>query len=100
VRDHSSRQVDDSIDRRDGSDNVSGGITRERMSRVWSEVIGLANIAPHDDLYRLGGDSLQAAEIVLRIAEEFGVTIEAGTLLDGATLGELSSLIDDRLAGK
>ncbi|MCW3845513.1 SDR family NAD(P)-dependent oxidoreductase, partial [Micromonospora yasonensis] len=37
------------------------------IARIWGDVLGVAEVSPHDNFFRLGGTSLVAAQLVLRI---------------------------------
>jgi amino acid adenylation domain-containing protein len=39
------------------------------VTRVWADVLGLADVGINEDFFRLGGNSLTAAQIIARVAE-------------------------------
>lgn len=41
----------------------------ETIAFVWSEVLDIPDVGPHDDFFALGGDSILAAEAVARVRE-------------------------------
>lgn len=69
------------------------GDALERMRRVWTEVLGLVDLAPDDDFFDVGGTSLSAIDMVSRIREEFGTEVSIATLLDAPTLGGLATAV-------
>lgn len=68
------------------------GVTA-RMSRLWSELLGVADIAPCDDFFVLGGDSLLATQLASRIHRIFGVRVPLDDLLDDPSLEHMAKLI-------
>lgn len=62
---------------------------------LWKANLGLDRMGPDDDLFRLGGDSLKAAQILAAVDTVFGVRIElAGALADGFTVAALARRIE------
>jgi acyl carrier protein len=45
------------------------------LVRAFEQVLGLEGVGPDDDLQSLGGDSLQAVDIGLELADRLGVCI-------------------------
>ena len=43
----------------------------EELARIWAEVLGVPRVGIHDDFFELGGDSLLAVGLILRIREAF-----------------------------
>jgi amino acid adenylation domain-containing protein len=69
---------------------------RERaLSALWSEVLGgRAPIGVNDDFFDLGGDSLLAVELLVRVAEEMGVEVGATEFARRPTIAALAALVD------
>ena len=55
------------------------------VTRLWAEVLQVAEVGVDDDFFDLGGDSLMAAEVVMRAAEELDCKLELGDLFDNPT---------------
>ncbi len=73
-----------------------GATTAERLASMWQEVIGLDELpAPEDGFFQLGGTSLAAMELVVRIEEELGVDLPMLDLLEVPALGALAIRIDE-----
>jgi len=64
-----------------------------RLRRIWQELFGWPDIAPDDDFFEIGGDSLLAAELMVAIEEEFGLTLPNRVLLDAPTIAGLARLL-------
>jgi acyl carrier protein len=60
------------------------------IAQIWSDLLGLDPIGVHDDFADLGGDSLMAAQLAVRLQERFGVHITSEVLLDQATVAKLA----------
>jgi thioesterase domain-containing protein/acyl carrier protein len=63
------------------------------LERIWCELLGVEHIAGDDDYFSLGGDSLTAARLVVRVNAAFGVTIFLRTLLECPTLNTMAEFI-------
>ncbi len=61
-----------------------------RIAAIWAEVLGVADIRPEDNFFRLGGNSLMAAEAVAAMTEQ-SISIE---LLDFFRAESLAKLIE------
>ncbi|MBT2440934.1 amino acid adenylation domain-containing protein [Streptomyces sp. ISL-36] len=53
------------------------------VARIWSEVLGLPEVSVNDDLFTLGGHSLQATRIVVRVRSAFGLELPLAGLISG-----------------
>jgi amino acid adenylation domain-containing protein len=43
----------------------------KQLARMWSEVIGVSQVGIYDNFFKLGGDSLKATRVIVRIRETF-----------------------------
>ncbi|QIY54445.1 acyltransferase domain-containing protein [Streptomyces sp. RPA4-5] len=64
-----------------------------RMGELWSELLGVRDIAPGDDFIALGGDSLLATRLASRAHLAFGVRLPLDELLDDARLEAMAGLV-------
>lgn len=67
------------------------------LSRVWEEVLGVEYVAPYDDFFSLGGDSLLAVKVV-GMAREIGLNISLLDLFKAPTIRAVCSVsggVDD-----
>jgi len=60
------------------------------LAQIWSDVLGLDPIGVHDNFLDLGGDSLSAAQVAVRICERFDMEITPEALADRPTIAELA----------
>ena len=63
------------------------------LCAMLAEVLELERVGIHDDFLELGGQSLQAAQILARIRRELGVELSVRTLIEARTVAELASAI-------
>jgi aryl carrier-like protein len=69
--------------------------TLERyLVSLWCDVLKLDRVGIHDKFFELGGDSIQAAQIVNRIQQDLGEFIYVITLFQAPTVAEYSQLLE------
>jgi amino acid adenylation domain-containing protein len=66
------------------------------LAGIWADLLGRAEIGLHDNFFEIGGHSLMATRVILRIERAFGVSLTLGDLFDAVTVAELSSLIEQK----
>ncbi|MGQ4584033.1 amino acid adenylation domain-containing protein [Lysobacter sp. F60174L2] len=62
-----------------------------RLALVWSELVGLESVAPDDDFFALGGNSLQAVQMFQAARQLTGTNLPLATLLAAPTLRGLTA---------
>jgi amino acid adenylation domain-containing protein len=70
--------------------------TQRTLVDIWRGLINVERIGVQDNFFGLGGNSLQATQLVSRIRDAFGVTIDLRTLFTNATIGALADLIEEQ----
>lgn len=65
--------------------------------KIWSEIIRWERISITDDFFDLGGNSLMAMQIILRIEELTGFALSLKEVLDYRTIQKLALHIEDKL---
>jgi amino acid adenylation domain-containing protein len=68
--------------------------TERRLAAIWTDVLEFPDLPPDVDFFDLGGDSLAAVTLFLRIAEEFDTELPLATIVQAPTLRALASRID------
>jgi len=68
------------------------------LAQVWSDVLGISQVGAEDIFAELGGDSLQAAQVLARMGSACGVDLPFDVLLEGSTVARLAEAIALRLA--
>ena len=56
------------------------------MAEIWSELLKVRNIGPHEDFFDLGGDSLLAVRVFERMQALTGINLPLSVLLTGPTI--------------
>ncbi|MGW4664464.1 amino acid adenylation domain-containing protein [Streptosporangium sandarakinum] len=67
--------------------------TERRLAAVTAEVLGAERVGAHDHFLDLGGHSLAAAKICVRIEHEFGVRVPLTAFLARPTVAELAAYV-------
>ncbi|TNH23991.1 AMP-binding protein [Micromonospora orduensis] len=65
----------------------------QRMSAVWSDVLGMEDISPDDDFYSLGGHSLHAIRLISRVKAAFGIELSMASVLSARTPAAMTALV-------
>jgi len=68
--------------------------TEEALASIWSELLGLDAIPRSADFFELGGDSLRAVTLFLKIQQRLDQDLPLSTLAHASTLAALAALID------
>ncbi|OLP58959.1 hypothetical protein BJF93_22975 [Xaviernesmea oryzae] len=61
-----------------------------RLARIWSEELDIEELSIRDDFFDLGGDSLQAVQLVLSINRLLGVELPVQVLFECSTIEALA----------
>ena len=64
-----------------------------QLVSIWEQVLGHHPIGVHDDFFDLGGDSLDASALMLRVANVFGTLLSPAVLLAAPTIALLAVLM-------
>jgi phthiocerol/phenolphthiocerol synthesis type-I polyketide synthase E len=64
----------------------------EQVTAIWRELLGIEQIGPDDDLFMLGGDSLNASQLVSRTNRLFGADLPLEEFLDEPTVRRMTDL--------
>jgi acyl transferase domain-containing protein len=65
----------------------------QRLSRIWSQVLGVERIGRHDDFFELGGHSLLGTRVLAYVREAFGTRLELREIFDSPTLEKMARRI-------
>jgi acyl transferase domain-containing protein/surfactin synthase thioesterase subunit/non-ribosomal peptide synthetase component F/acyl carrier protein len=61
-----------------------------RIAQAWTEVLGVAAIAPDDNFFEVGGDSLRASRLSGLLGERYGIRIPVVDVFQFSTLAEMA----------
>jgi len=70
------------------------GELEERITAVWQGVLGIEPIGRHDSYFDMGGHSLLAPKVVLRLEKALGVTLPMQALLEHPTVAKLAAVVE------
>jgi enterobactin synthetase component F len=68
--------------------------TERRLVALWQQTLKLERVGLHDNFFKLGGDSLAAAEMAARFPACFGMELPLGTLFEAPTIAALAPLVE------
>ncbi len=68
--------------------------TEEKVSRIWSEVLGVEEIGRDANFFEVGGTSLKAIKVFRRLKDEFEIDFEVVELFAYPTIGKLAAFLD------
>jgi amino acid adenylation domain-containing protein len=69
-----------------------------QLAGIWRQVLGVERVGVHDAFVELGGNSLQAAQVVSRVSTATGVDIPLSAVFDVPTVEGLAQLVTRRMA--
>ncbi len=68
--------------------------TERKLATLWEEFLERTDIGVEDDFFSVGGDSLIAARLVLRIRKVFAQNLPLTSLFEHSTISRLARLLD------
>jgi amino acid adenylation domain-containing protein len=79
------------------SASLSGSV-RQRLARLWRQLLEVDSIGAADDFFEAGGHSLLLARLAQLVAEEFDVDIQLAALWEARTIAAQEELVEARAA--
>jgi amino acid adenylation domain-containing protein len=68
------------------------------LAAAWDAVLGCGPVGPDDDFFALGGDSLSAAKVIVRLAEKVHRELPLEAFLDAPAFGDMLACLAGRPA--
>jgi acyl transferase domain-containing protein len=65
----------------------------QRLATIWQEMLGIEKVSIHDNFFDLGGDSVKAIQISVKI-NEAGLQFTPQQLFQNQTIAELAAILD------
>jgi len=65
------------------------------ISRIWQDLLGVAQIGIHDNFLDLGGDSLLATRLVARMRDALHLDLPVRLFFERSTVAELAAAVED-----
>jgi thioesterase domain-containing protein/acyl carrier protein len=75
-------------------DNRSPTPLEAKLQALWAKSVGLEAVGLHDNFFMLGGDSLQAVDLFLKIENEIGRRLPRAILFETGTVAEMANHIE------
>ncbi|WP_406447274.1 amino acid adenylation domain-containing protein [Streptomyces sp. NBC_00876] len=69
------------------------GPLEEAIAEIWSEVLGAGSVARTDDFFALGGNSLSATQVIVRVRQDFDLALPVRALFDSTRLGDFTEAV-------
>jgi amino acid adenylation domain-containing protein len=66
----------------------------ERLAAIVTSLLGLEQIGIDDNIFFFGGNSLMGTQIIVQVADTFGVELTLRTLFDGPTIRQLAEEVE------
>lgn len=73
--------------------------TEIKLAEIWNKLLGTTRLSVHDDFFALGGNSLLAAQLILRVQEAVQVELPISLFFAGPTIAQLARQLDELRAG-
>ncbi len=70
-------------------------LSEKKLTNIWQQVLEKEDIGPNENFFALGGDSLQAVDLFIRIEKELDRSLPRDILFEAGTIRELAQLIDE-----
>jgi len=67
------------------------------LAGIWTEVLGISPLGADDNLFELGGDSLLAIQLLVRVRGAYGVELHPAVFFKNPTIAALAVLVETRL---
>lgn len=68
--------------------------TQRELWVIWKEYLGKHLDTPEKNFFELGGDSLLATKLLVRIQKHFGVNVTLAEMLENSTVEKMAELVD------
>jgi amino acid adenylation domain-containing protein len=70
-------------------------LTEKTLAKIWSSILQIEKIGVTDDFFEIGGHSMIAVTMIIRIEKEFGIRLPLATLFDKSTVQQLARVIEN-----
>ena len=64
------------------------------LAGIWAEVLQVEEVGLHDDFFVLGGDSIHATRVVIRLYETMRVQADVSLVFDAPTVAEMAEHVE------
>ena len=70
----------------------------EAIAQIWKQVLRLDSVGIDDDFLYIGGDSLSATQVVIRVNHAFGVSLSVRAIFDAPTIASLAAVLPEHIS--
>jgi amino acid adenylation domain-containing protein len=74
--------------------SADAGDTLARLTKIWEEVLRLPRVAQDANFFDIGGDSLKAMEVIVKVSEAMHVDLPLIAFFEDPTVTHLAAVID------
>lgn len=71
--------------------------TEQRIASLWQDLLGVAKVGVFDDFFSLGGNSLIASRLLVKLQDIFEVEVPFAKLFDSANVAALSAIVIEQV---
>lgn len=68
--------------------------TEDRISAIWSQMLGVEEVGIHEDFFALGGHSLKAVQVISRVRDSFQVDVALRHFFEEPTVAGLGRRVE------
>ncbi|CDZ24035.1 amino acid adenylation protein [[Clostridium] cellulosi] len=69
--------------------------TQKKLIDIWREILNVKRIGISDNFFSLGGDSLKITQLVSRIKDTFGISLDQSLLFENPDIENMSRIIEE-----
>jgi amino acid adenylation domain-containing protein len=69
--------------------------TEKKLTAIWSSILKIEKIGILDNFFEIGGHSMIAVNMIIRIEKEFGIRLPLATLFEQSDIQKLAKVIED-----
>jgi amino acid adenylation domain-containing protein len=70
--------------------------TEIQLAAIWSDVLKIKQIGIDEDFFEIGGHSMVAVTLMVKIEKQMGVRLPLAILFDNSTIKDMAQLIDQK----
>ncbi len=70
-------------------------VLEERLVEIWKEILGAEEIGVNDNFFDLGGQSIKAIKVVMKVQKEFKVSLNLQELFQNPTIDFIANRINE-----
>lgn len=72
----------------------------KKVAEIWAQLLGGSNIGRQQDFFMMGGNSLHLIELMIRLQDEFKISLTVNQLFKNTTVEGMARTIEDIVTGK